>query len=477
MKNIVLLTIDCLREDFMDMNSEFEFSFFKRIFDAGKAYSNMISAGPDTPRSFSSLFTSKYPSMYGGFRYLHKETTSLADTLKDNGYITCGIHSNPFLTSRSNYNKGFTNYLDYANEKENKFVKIIGEISQNSKHNDLISKLNSWASNNTFLKNVICKWIMPNKKVYDNAEVINEKAYTWITNFSKEKNNFFIWLHYMDVHSPYEYVLSLKELYKKKGISQALINKLNTKLLLSSSNASGMNKDIDEIISDEEKKLIRFLYLSQIKYLDSCLTQLFNFFEEKKLMKDTIFVITADHGEELFDHGIFGHAPVTLSKKHNYYLYNSVLKIPFILYGESIKPEQDNEIASNIDIAPTICELCNIKFPTGWIGKSLLNHRNNHMAVSEQVYFEDSEISGYYSFQDKKDKYVYDTHNDRYQYYSIENDPEEKNSLIDKNPNKKKEIKEIYNRHIHKVKINSAKHQNIDVDGETSKRLKDLGYM
>ena len=84
------------------------------------------------------------------------------------------------------------------------------------------------------------------------------------------------------------------------------------------------------------------------------------------LFDDTLIVITADHGDEFFEHG---------GKGHRNTLFDEVIMVPLVLHlpgkvpaGRSISSQ-----AGLIDIAPTILRLCGIVPPAWMQGEPLLS--------------------------------------------------------------------------------------------------------
>ncbi|HTE05406.1 MAG TPA: sulfatase [Planctomycetota bacterium] len=69
------------------------------------------------------------------------------------------------------------------------------------------------------------------------------------------------------------------------------------------------------------------LYDAEVAYLDACFGQLLAALRERGLLEDTVVVLTADHGEELFDHGRWG---------HGYTLYDELLHVPLLAAGPGV---------------------------------------------------------------------------------------------------------------------------------------------
>jgi arylsulfatase A-like enzyme len=109
--------------------------------------------------------------------------------------------------------------------------------------------------------------------------------------------------------------------------------------------------------------LIHDLYDAEVLSLDAQLRDLFAQLDRRKFLRDAIVVITADHGEELMDHGAFGHGAT---------LYNEVTRIPLLLLVPTQTERTDiRGVVSEVDIAPTVLDLAGISAPVSFEGQSL----------------------------------------------------------------------------------------------------------
>jgi arylsulfatase A-like enzyme len=81
--------------------------------------------------------------------------------------------------------------------------------------------------------------------------------------------------------------------------------------------------------------------------------------------KDTAIIVTNDHGEELGDHGKYG---------HGHSLYEELLRAPLVVhFPPTVSPAVlENEVAENVDIAPTIVDWLGVKPMAKADGLSLL---------------------------------------------------------------------------------------------------------
>jgi arylsulfatase A-like enzyme len=85
--------------------------------------------------------------------------------------------------------------------------------------------------------------------------------------------------------------------------------------------------------------------------------------------QNTLFIITADHGQGLNDH-----PAVADSEGHGNLLYESQLWVPLILYhsGGGLKNKEITRPVRLMDLMPTVLDYLNISLPDGIQGKSLL---------------------------------------------------------------------------------------------------------
>ena len=104
-------------------------------------------------------------------------------------------------------------------------------------------------------------------------------------------------------------------------------------------------------------------YHNGILQADAVIERIFGSLREKGLLDDAIVVVTADHGELLGEEGYVGHArPVPLE---------GLVRVPLLIHdSEGIRyPEQ--ELASLVDVAPTLLDRIGARVPDNWAGVPL----------------------------------------------------------------------------------------------------------
>ena len=89
-------------------------------------------------------------------------------------------------------------------------------------------------------------------------------------------------------------------------------------------------------------------YKNAIYFDDYVVGNLIKILKNRNLLKNTIVIITGDHGAEFYERGFWG---------HNSAFSPEQIKVPFIFYLPGEKPKKYNSLTSHLDIAPTLLEL------------------------------------------------------------------------------------------------------------------------
>ncbi|MCQ6561439.1 sulfatase-like hydrolase/transferase [Paenibacillus mendelii] len=104
-------------------------------------------------------------------------------------------------------------------------------------------------------------------------------------------------------------------------------------------------------------------YYAMITHLDAQIGRVVEALKDQGVYEDTIIVYTADHGLSVGQHGLMG--------KQN--MYDHSVRIPFIMRGPGVPTgKRVRSLSSNIDIFPTVAELCSVPVPAEVDGVSLM---------------------------------------------------------------------------------------------------------
>ncbi len=99
---------------------------------------------------------------------------------------------------------------------------------------------------------------------------------------------------------------------------------------------------------------------------------------DDEVLKKTIFIFTADHGEGFFEHGALS---------HNSGVYNEIVKVPLLVHlPQSDSAWKSTTAVSLMDIAPTILSIFGIKIPNNYEGINLeIDNRNSQSGLGRLV--------------------------------------------------------------------------------------------
>lgn len=274
----------------------------------------------------------------------YDEKENLGTILQSYDYKTMMIHSNPLL---SRFNSGFDSEIDLYKETSDRnapdtnkvireFLKNIGLWRKTERIRQLMQKPSSSGSLERNIDEI------PYVRVDDTLAVTQDL----IVSLS---DSWFLWVHLMDPHVPY-----LPVNYDS-FTTYPRMKELNDKVL------SAKTKGFE--IKEDERREIKHLYSEEVRYLDKHLTDFL-----KRQDKDTLVVITSDHGELFGEYGLYRHSP---GRRHHG-LTPQLLHVPLIFLGAGIKSQINNDYVCHLDVAPTILDVAGITKQLGY-GNSLKN--------------------------------------------------------------------------------------------------------
>lgn len=456
-ENVILITIDALRADHLSCLGYCRKTTprLDEFAKKGILFSQAISVGSGTTPSFPSILTSSYPLMYGGYERLSKDRTTIAEVLKSAGYSTAAFHSNPYLSRYYGYDRGFDTFEDFfrkSPESETLTDKVKDRVKNMLNEDDLLYR---------FLRKAyggVCMLLKNENIPYEIAEVINEKAFSWLKEHSN--NNFFLWVHYMDVHEPgmppYKYL----RYFRHQHVSKQEIKKFYKKI-----------RRYSKRVSYEELKMLIDLYDCKIRYVDYVIGSLLDELENMDIMHNTLIVVTADHGDEFLEHGELG---------HHESLYDELLHVPLLIYAPEIigKNIVIEDLVSLLDLSPTILDILDTEKPKKFIGKSLLavikgKERRSSGVISEVAHEKGNPKVDFSkrktSYRTEKWKFILDRKNGRCELYNLQEDPMETKNLAEIEPDLSKEFESKIRDHILREKETM-----IDEREKLSKKIKEL---
>ena len=357
-ENIILVTIDCLRNDFYNVDSG-KYPFLNYLKKNTTYYSNCHALADNTlssvPQLLSSTFLNFIPykeakaGEINEMCQIKEPRKSIAQTLKENGYNTYGFQTAPHLVHSLGYDKGFDSY-DYFSPFLNSSIPII----------DMLFKY-----------------------PFTKGEELNR--YVLKKNF---REPYFLWIHYSDTHDPYV------DTFFPLPLSNFLWHHFTRRPSISQSSKLSW-----PLVSNKRSELFKRIYQKKVKYMDACLHNLFVKSGKFNLEKMN-FILTSDHGQLLGEYNQLGHGyrviPTPESSNVPLYIKRTGQK----------KNHTNNTKCTLLDITPTISDLANVPLLESYDGNSLLDEsrlESKYLVWSNTLDFQNSK----FLLKIVKDNYIF----------------------------------------------------------------------
>lgn len=277
----------------------------------GTLFERCIATSDYTQASTASLFTGRYPLAHGYVNSdyaLDPANETLAEVLARSGYATGAFIANGLAGRKYDMDQGFQTHFE-----KNRAL----------------------------------------------AEELTDQAIAFVT--AERSQPFFAYMHLLDVHDPYRTPAPARDRYAPPG---GFAHSMVDTLLLEQRHAAAWwgaaqawwESDGERRATEEYFAEYGHVYDAAIRYWDGELRRLVRALAETGQAGHTIVVITADHGEQLMEHGFFGHANSG---------YDVGLHIPLIIYDPRAPAASGTRVETDVslvDLMPTL--LARLSVPT-----------------------------------------------------------------------------------------------------------------
>jgi arylsulfatase A-like enzyme len=436
-RNVVLISLDSLRADHVGAYGyERDTSpAFDRFAKEGVLFRNAIATSSWTLPTHLTMFTGRSQVSHGvvvDTLVLSPAIPTLGEIFKEAGYATAGFVSGPYVGGHYGYARGMDTYIDLSAE---------------------------WGKGAEARAAIL-------------SPTINEKALAWLD--EERKDPFFLFLHYFDIHydfvPPPPYDTMFDPDYTGTMDGRFFIERDDV-------HAKMAARDLEHILA---------LYDGEIRFTDEHVGRILARLKELGLMDNTVVLITADHGDEFFEHG---------NKGHHRTVYDEVTRIPFALHvpgGEHTGRTIDEQV-SLLDVFPTLLDAAGFRPPADAEGESLAGWLRGERSTRQAIYSDFYDKRGFnlqVARRTATDKTIQHfnriTHPRRgsLEYYDLAGDPGERDNRASEQPAKMREgiekmtdwLESQWRAH-RRTELSTTGVGSIEIDAETQERLKALGYV
>ncbi|MGB5295470.1 MAG: sulfatase, partial [Thermoanaerobaculia bacterium] len=388
--NVVLILVDTLRADHLSVygysrrttpNLE-DFARTAVVFTQASAASSW------TKPSVATIFSSLYPVTHKARTnqdFLSGSVLTLAEALRDSGYVTLGVTANPLIAPTFGFTQGFmefsapetispfrlttvgrlatslSNRLRAAESRDHEAERLRTdqvEVQSEGKNQGAdrergvlarslrttIRRVTSQVAEVAFGEKVGA--LPPGDGITDIALRMAER--------NQDAGPLLLYVHYIDPHVPYSPPAPYDDAFNQHVDSPL------RQLGVDARSLGATPEDQDWIGRSVD------LYDGEVLFVDLQIGRLLGGLEDLGLLDSAVVVVTSDHGEEFLDHG---------GTKHGRTLYEEVLRVPLLMRVPNVTTlglVHDQPVGL-IDLMPTILELARAeKQPQLMQGRSLV---------------------------------------------------------------------------------------------------------
>jgi hypothetical protein len=183
------------------------------------------------------------------------------------------------------------------------------------------------------------------------AEAITDRALDWLRLHGDRR--FALYLHYLDAHTPYHGPERHARMFADPAYRGPIGDAFED---VEGANAGRLD--------EADRRRVVSLYDGQVRFIDDQLGRILDDLESRGLLEKTIVVVSADHGEEFWDHGRFFHGQS---------LHDELLHVPLVvrLPGARAAGTVVERPVRSIDVAPSLLDWMGLPIPPSFEGLPL----------------------------------------------------------------------------------------------------------
>ena len=322
--NILLISIDSLRADHVGAYgySRDTTPVLDQLASQGVLFENVVADSSWTLPTHVTMMTGLSSLAHGVDEFaggrIAPEHTTVAEHLGKAGYVTHGIYSGPYLHPVFGLGRGFDHYEG-----------VPGGTLLDSAIFDLDEP------------EAASRITAANARAHETvtSPLIADKAIDFLRRVGDKR--FFLFLHFFDVH--YDYIPP-EEMWRQFDPDyQGTLNVENYR----------RNSNIHRDMKQSELQHVVARYDGEILFTDKSIGKIINVLDSLDFRKNTLVVVTSDHGEAFFEHG---------DKGHGRSLFDELLMVPLILRLPGRVPAGTRipQQVRHLDLAPTLLSIAGL---------------------------------------------------------------------------------------------------------------------
>jgi arylsulfatase len=437
-RHVVLITIDALRADALSCYREGAGPTpnIDRLAATGALFTDAMAPSDWTLPALASAMTGFSPTVHRTVlgEALPRELPTLAELLSDAGYFTTAVVANALLKPRSGFSRGFAVYTVATTKSAPASLDVNGMLGAQ-----------------------IARRFSPAVAQATSADLTRQAVGVLE---QRRDEPVFIWLHYMDTHGPYEPPAA----YAPKGLVPAPV-------------PEGKPGLVANLHTPGQRAWAQALYAAEARAVDEQVGVLLREMERLKVADDALIVLTADHGEAFWEHGMATHANG---------LYAELVQVPLIVKrpGSRVGVRVAGPVSTQA-VFPTVLGLCRVPYSHEVQAdslESLLKGDSRGVAPRPVVIASIGANEDRLAVLFEAFKYIRSIGAGREELYDLSRDPGEQMSLVLVAPETLARGRALANAHLAQAaalrqRLGLRDATPMPLDEDTRRRMRALGYL
>jgi arylsulfatase len=400
-RNVVICVLDAARADHLPCYGYPRNSapYIDRLADESLIFDRHFTQYTQTKASTVSLFTGQYPPTHGAYRErpLDDSAFTLAGGLKAGGYHTAFFSSNMWLMPSRGAAVGFEHMRSVSRggpgSGRGGAGADLGTVRMERKPEHLLEQFRLWLE-------------------------------------SRPPEPFFAYLHFLPPHSPYGDPAEAKRLFKGDAPAKFWRGRLPFPEIEDAGSPKPHESPGTKLIN---------LYDANMRKADWAVQQVCEMLMAAGVFEDTLFIVTADHGETFGEHGYGWHPQCP---------YEESIRIPLLMRfpGEAEPRGRVGALTQAIDVLPTVFELLDLPYPQDSVqGRSLLPLLTGEVEeINEYVFSQTEGRPPCYVVRDRRFSLLLYEGGTLRALYDLESDPWQTHNVIDELPEEASRLAEVF---------------------------------
>ncbi len=210
-------------------------------------------------------------------------------------------------------------------------------------------------------------------------DIVTHRVKDRLTRVAKSRQPFFWHVFYSCNHLPYRSSQPFASLFVDpdyRGIHRNGV--------VFDTDAFSSSRDLEKklaAVPTADRQQINALYDGATRQFDDCVKRILDSLRENGLADNTIVIITADHGDDLYEPG------VTLLHGQGFQAGLQTHHVPMIVHLPGGKPQTVSATVRLIDVMPTLADLTSVPKPACWEGLSFAGWLRGEQSPEWRPYY------------------------------------------------------------------------------------------